>query len=242
MSRLPAGAQQPQAAGQYKKLLEHQTAAGNVQRLRRGREVDVLIGVARVAQVMRLPHCIGQCVGQQVAAGVQPLPHGLRQPGLCDTGGQGIDGHDAPCQQLAALRLQQGVGHAAAQQIALHLTVEDICLPLVEAGFPVLLIEKRHIQHAAAVHGPHLYQCAAAGDTAGGGVAGQHGPDAGVFAHGQLPDGALQRPILPPAGEVGQQIAQRGDAQLVQRLGPRFADALDIPDVGVKIGHGVRNR
>ena len=82
----------------------------------------------------------------------------------------------------------------------------------MEAGFPVLLIEKGNIQHAAVVHGPHLYQCAAAGDAAGGWVAGQHGPDAGVFA------------------------------QLLQGLGPRLADALDVPDVGVKIGHGVKSR
>ena len=204
--------------------------------------MDILVGIAHIAQVMGLPHLIGQCVRQQVTAGVQPLPHGLGQHGLADPGGQGVDGHDAARQQLPPLRLQHRIGHAAAQQVALHLAVEDICLPFVETGFPVVLIEKGYIQHAVAVHGPHLHQRAPSGDAAGGGVAGQHGPDAGVFTHRQLPDGTLQRPILPPAGKVGQQVAQRGDAQLLQGLGPCLADALDVPDVGVEIGHGVRSR
>ena len=237
---LPAGAQQLQAAGQHEKLLEHQTAAGDVQRLRRVGEVDVLIGIAGVAQVIGAAYLIRQYVRQQVAAGVQPLPHGLGQQGLADTGGQGIDGHDAARQQLPPLRLHHRIGHTAAQQVALHLTVEDIGLALVETGAAVILIEEGHIQRAAVVHGTHLHQRAAAGDAAGSGVTRQHGPHTGVFAHGQLPYGALQRPVLPAPGEVGQQILQCADAQLVQGIGAGLANALDIADVGVRMCHGVK--
>ena len=56
-----------------------------------------------------------------LGAGVQPLAGGPGHQPLGDSGGQGIDGHDAPGDLLPPLRLKQGVDHLLAPQIVLHL-------------------------------------------------------------------------------------------------------------------------
>lgn len=71
-----------------------------------------------------------------------------------------------------------------------------------------------------------------AGDAVGGGVGGDHGPDADILPLRQVTDGAGQGPILVGAGKVSDEITQGGDAQLLQSLGPCLSDALDIPHVG----------
>ena len=228
---LPAAPQQPEAAGQQEQLLESQTAPGLGQRLRRIGKMDVFVGVVDVAQAVLPPHLIRQYVRQQLPAGVQPLPHRLRQHQLADARRQGVDGHDAPCQVLAALRLQQRVHHLMTA-LALHLAVEDVDLPPVEAVFPVLLIEEHNVQRSCLVHGTGSDDGAAAGDAVGGGVGGDHGPDADILPLRQVTDGAGQGPILVGAGKVSDEITQGGDAQLLQSLGPCLSDALDIPHVG----------
>ena len=228
---LPAAPQQPEAAGQQEQLLESQTAPGLGQRLRRVGEVDVFVSIVDVAQVVLPPHLIRQHVRQQLPAGVQPLPHRLRQHQLADACRQGVDGHDAPCQVLATLRLQQRVHHLVTA-LALHLAVEDVDLAPMEAVFPVLLIEEHHIQRSCLVHGTGADDGAAAGDAVGGGVGGDHGPDADILPLRQVTDGAGQCPILVGAGKVSDEITQGGDAQLLQSLGPCLSDALDIPHVG----------
>ena len=200
--------------------------------------MDVLQREARVAQVVRPPYLVGQHVLRQVAALVQPLPHGLGHHDLGDARRQGVDGHDAPRQLLTALLFQQGVGHPAADTAALGSAVEDIRLAPVEGVFAVFLMEKRDVQHAALVHGAHLHHRLTAGDAVGGGLLRQHSAAAGVFPLRQVADGEQLRAILPAAGIVGDQVAQRADVQLFQRLGAGLAHALDEADIGVEIGHG----
>ena len=234
---LSGGAQQMEAAGQEEQLLEHHAAAGDLQRLGGGGEVDIFVGVAGVAQVVLLPHPIGQHILQQLAAGIQTLPHGAGEDQLADTGGEGVEGHDATGDLLLALFLDEGVDHLAAQEVALHLTVKDVGFSLVEGVFTVFLIEKDQIKAAAFVHGAALDQCASAADAVGSGVGSYHGLDAGVLAQDQLPNGAGQGAVLVATGEVGDEVLQRGDAQLVQRLGALLANAFDIADVGLQISH-----
>ena len=116
--------------------------------------------------------------------------------------------------------------------LALHLAVEDVDLPPMEAVFPVLLIEKYHIQRSRLVHGTGADDGAAAGDAVGGGVGGDHGPDADILPLRQVTDGAGQGPILVGAGKVSDEITQGGDAQLLQSLGPCLSDTFDISHVG----------
>ena len=228
---LPAAPQQPEAAGQQEQLLESQTASGLGQRLRRIGKMDVFVGVVDVAQAVLPPHLIRQYVRQQLPAGVQPLPHRLRQHQLADARRQWVDGHDAPRQLLAALRLQQGV-HQLMTALALHLAVEDVDLPPVEAVFPVLLIEEHNVQRSCLVHGTGSDDGAAAGDAVGGGIGGDHGPDTDVLPLRQVTDGAGQGPVLVGAGEIADEVTQGGDAQLLQRLGPCLSDPFDISHVG----------
>ena len=200
--------------------------------------MDVLQREACVAQVVRPPYLVGQHVLRQVAALVQPLPHGLGHHDLGDARRQGVDGHDASRQLLTALLFQQGVGHPAADTAALGSAVEDIRLAPVEGVFAVFLMEKRDVQHAALVHGAHLHHRLTAGDAVGGGLLRQHSAAAGVFPLRQVADGEQLRAILPAAGIIGDQVAQRADVQLFQRLGAGLAHALDEADIGVEIGHG----
>ena len=149
-------AQQLQPAGEQEQLLEGETAARRLQRLRRGGKVDVLIGEADVAQLVGAAHLVGQDVRQQLAAGVEPLPHGAREQQLADPGRQRVDGHDAPRQLPAPLRLEDGVDHLAAQARPLDAAIEDVRLAAVEAAFAVVLVEKRQLERAAVVDGARL--------------------------------------------------------------------------------------
>ena len=200
--------------------------------------MDVLVGEADVAQLMRPAHLVGQHVLRQVAALVQPLPHRTGHRGLVQPRRKVVDGHDAPGEQLLPLPLHQRIDHRPPLALTIGLAVEDIRLPLVKGGLAVFLIEKGDVQHAVLVHGPHLHQRPPAGDASAPGVLGHGGPDAGVFAGDQLPHRHGARSVLPAHGVVGDQVAQRPYAQLFQRFGPGLADALDIAHVRCQRRHG----
>ena len=229
--------QQLQAAGQQKQLLEHQPPPGHLQGLRRGGKVDVLICIVYITQLVGLPHLIRQHVRQQLPAGVQPLAGGPGHQPLGDSGGQGIDGHDAPGDLLPPLRLKQGVDHLLAPQIVLHLAEKDAHIPLVQGVPPVLHVEKHQVQRPAVVHHPGLGNGAASGNAIGRQVRRHHAPDAYALPGGQLPDGPDLGPVLIPPGEIGDQVPQGGNAQLFQGGGPGLADALDISHIGAQVCH-----
>lgn len=147
-----------QAAGQQEKLLKHQPPPRDLQRFGRGREVDIFICVVDITQIVFLPDIVGQHILQQFAALVQTLPHSAGHNQLGDTGGEGIKGHNAPCDLLLTLPLQQRVDHLTAQQVTLYLAIENISFALVEGVFAVFLIEKHQVQRAAIIHGAGFHQ------------------------------------------------------------------------------------
>ena len=142
MDHLPAGAEPLQPDGEEEQLLKGQPPPGQVQGLRALREVDVLIGVLDAAELMMLPHTVRQHVRQDVRAGVQPLADGPGQNQLADSGGKGIDGHDAAGDLPPPLRLHHRIGHLMPEEGALRPAIEDIGLSLVQAVFSHAWLKK----------------------------------------------------------------------------------------------------
>ena len=182
-------------------------------------------------------HLIRQHVRHQLPALVQPLPHGLLQQQLTDALRQRVHRHDPARQLVLPLWLHQGIYHLPPQEVALHLAAEHEAFANVEALLAVGLIEKRHVQYAGVIHRPHLHHRASARDAVAGGRTGDHGPAAGRLPHRKLRNGVDDAAVLIPPGKEADQLPQRGDAQLFQRLGPRFADALDVLHAGVQSRH-----
>ena len=199
--------------------------------------MDVLICIVYITQLVSLPHLIRQHVRQQLPAGVQPLPGYPGHQPLGDSGGQGIDGHDAPGDLLPPLRLEQGVDHLLAPQIVLHPAEKHIRLPHAQGAAQMLGVEKNQIHGPAVVHHPGLGDGAASGNAIGRQVRRHHTPDAYALPGGQLPDGPDLGPVLIPPGKIGDQVPQGGNAQLFQGGGPGLADALDVSHIGAQVCH-----
>ena len=177
--RVPPGAQPPQPQREEEQLLKGQPPPRQLQRLRRGGEVDVLIGEADVAEMMLLPHVVGQRVGQDAPAGVQPLPDGAGENELAHPGGEGIDRDDAPGLLAPARRFHHRVDHPAAVAGALGPAIKNVGLPGGQAALQPRLVEKRHVQRAGRVHRPQLYQLQPPPRPGQRGRRGHHGLHAG---------------------------------------------------------------
>ena len=186
---------------------------------------------------MRLARILGEEVGQIVGAGVEALTDGLIQQALAHAGGQRIDGHDAARDLIRALALEHRVRHLPAQQIALGLAVKDVFLAGVERVFEVGLVEISQIERGRFVHNAKLDEVEPLADVRELRLGRDDGADTGVLAGDKVGDAPVLPPVLVGAGEVGDQLAQIGDAQLLERLGALLADALDVLDVGGHVRH-----
>ena len=122
----PPESQQLQPNGEEEQLLKGQPPSGDVQRLGRFREVDILIGIVYPAEAVGLPHGVRQAVRQNVGAFVQAPPDGPGQQKLAHSGSEGVDRHDAAGELPAALRLHHGAGHGLPQEGTLGPAVENV--------------------------------------------------------------------------------------------------------------------
>ena len=143
-----------------------------------------------------MPYLVGEDVGQDVGAGVQPLPHGPGKYQLADPGGEGVDGDDAAGALLPSLRLHHGGGHLPPPGGTLCLAVKVVGLPLDQAVFQPGLIEKSDVQHAGLVHRSDLYQIHSLADVGYGGRRGNHGRNACALAVLELGDAPGLPPVL----------------------------------------------
>ena len=150
--------------------------------------MDVLIGVADAAEVVRLPDLIRQGVRQNVGALVQPLADGPGQHQLAHPRRQGVDGYDAARHLPAVRRLHHRGSHLPAQEVPLRPAVENIRFSLAEVVFQPGLVEEGHIQHAGVIHGPDLDEVHALADVGDSGGRSDHGGHAGALAGDQVRD------------------------------------------------------
>ena len=235
MDGLPAVPQPLEADGEQKQLLKSQPPPGQVQGFRALREVDVLIGVFRAAEVVFLPHAVGKHIRKNGGAGVQPLADGSGQNELAHPCRQGIDGHDAAREFPPPLCFHDGARHGLAEEIPLRLAVEDVRFSLAQVVFQPRLVEEGHIQHAGLVHGPDLHQIHSLADVGHRGGRRDHSRHTGGLAGDQFGNLLCLGAVVIPPGEPGDQVPERANAQLVQGLGPLLADALDKTDVSIQV-------
>ena len=219
---VPAGPHHGNAEGIQEKLFEYQPLPGQLQSFRRSGPVDLRIGGAQRHEVLhQVP---GQIVRQLL------LLHGLKDQILQRLGGepfgQGIDRDHAARHHRRSVQ-------------PFHHGVEDLLSLFVPGQSSVKAVGLAGLQifaHPWLVEPGDPDLCGAVGDAAAGGVetapdvAGpwlgdHHGGKAPGLSGNQLGDGAELRPVLIGPREIGDQILQRADPQLLQQRGLGTAHA-----------------
>ena len=191
-----------------------------------------------MAQLQLPPDLVRQGVRQELLAGGKALLHGLYQGQLADSGGEGVDGHNPACLQPLPLPLHDGVCHGAFPSRRLRPAEKDVGFPRVEVVLPVSLVEEGDVQSPRLVHRPELYQLQALADAVQSGRSGGQGLHTGVLPVNQVLDFLIGPPVVVGPGEIGDQVPESPDAQLLQSFGPLLPDALDVADVSGQIRHG----
>ena len=235
-----AGPEHGKADGEDEELLKHQPVSGDVQGREVRRVVDGVVGGLGVAQAVLRPQRRGQHLRQGPAAGVQGLEHRLGDQLVGHAGGQAVDRHDPPCGDAGVLRLlHHGVGHLVAQVVAGEGAVEDIGLAVDQIVLHITLVEEHQIQGRGLVGHPHLHQIQALADARQPGMGDDHGLETGRGVRLQLRDGDHAAAVLVGPGEIGDEVVQGVDAEVVELLRPGLADALEIAHGIEKLRHGV---
>ena len=232
-------AQELEAEREQEKLFERKAAArGGEGFVVRG-EVDVFVGKAGVAELIGEANVFGQNVGQLVDTGGKTLLDGLAEHRLANARGERVDGHDAAGDLVRALALKEGIGHLRAARRTLGTAEEDVGVAGVEGVFEVGLVEIGELKRASLVDGAELDEVEPLANARELGLARDDGADTSILAGDEVGDLLVRAAVVVGAGKVGKEGAQVGDAEFGERLGARFAHALDIADIGVERRHAV---
>ena len=174
-----------------------------------------------------------------VDAGGEALLDGLAEHRLADARGERVDGHDAAGDLVRALALKEGIGHLRAARRTLGTAEEDVGVAGVEGVFEVGLVEIGKFKRAGFVDCAELDEVEPLANARELGLARDDGADTGILAGDEVGDLLVRAAVVVGAGKVGKEGAQVGDAEFGERLGARFAHALDIADIGVERRHAV---
>ena len=153
--------------------------------------------------------------------------------------GERVDGHDAAGDLVRALALKERIGHLRAARRTLGTAEEDVSVAGVEGVFEVGLVEIGKFKRAGLVDGAELDKVEPLANAREPGLARDDGADTGILAGDEVGDLLVRAAVVVGAGKVGKEGAQVGDAEFGERLGARFAHALDIADIGVERRHAV---
>ena len=208
---------------QHQELLEDQPAPGDVQVPGGPGEVDVLQGVAQVAQLVLLPDGLGEGVVDGLGQQLQGRPYGGGDHPGGEPGGGGVHRHH---RQGLALRQELGGAHLPAQQGAGDLAPEQVGLPLPEEGGDVPVVEKGEGQVCLPVGDLQLVEGHALADPGLAGGAQHLAPDHRHLPQGGGGDGDLDAPVLVGPGVQPQQVPCGGGPQLPVEGGPLRPHAL----------------
>jgi len=140
---------------------------------------------------------------------------------------------------MRALALEEGIGHLWAAGRTLGAAIEYIGFAGVECIFEVRLVEIGELERTGLVDDAELDEVKPLADTREFCFASDDGADAARFAGNKVGDLLVRAAVVVGAGKVGKEGAQVGDAEFGERLGARFAHALDIADIGVERRHAV---
>ena len=221
-----------QSAGEDKQLFKHKTPPRQLQRAEIGGEVDVLIGIAGLYEPVSFPHGLGQDLRQQFSAAVEALADTLHHGPLIQSGAETVDRHDPPGNAVFhAFPFIDRIDHAAARALHFDLAVEDAAVPAVKIVFHVGLIKIGYVEFSALVHDAKTDQIqtpADAGELRR--VGNEHRYAHALTVLGES-DGLILTPVLVAPRKKGDQVIERIDAELVERLRLFLPDAFDITDV-----------
>ena len=98
---------------------------------------------------------------------------------------------------------------------------------------------ERELKRAGLVDGAELDKVEPLANARELGLARDDGADTGILAGDEVGDLLVRAAVVVGAGKVGKEGAQVGDAEFGERLGARFAHALDIANIGVERRHAV---
>ena len=232
-------AQELEAEREQEKLFERKAAARGGEGFVVCGEVDVFVGKAGVAELVGEADVLRKDVRKFVDAGGEALFDGLIEHRLADARGERVDGHDAAGDLVRALALKEGIGHLRAARRTLGTAEEDVGVAGVEGVFEVGLVEIGKFKRAGLVDGAELDKVEPLANAREPGLARDDGADTGILAGDEAGDLLVRAAVVVGAGKVGKEGAQVGDAEFGERLGARFAHALDIADIGVERCHAV---
>ena len=202
--------------------------------------MDVLIGIARRAELVFVRDAVRQPVRQPALGQVQRLAHGGAHRVLRKSGGEAVDRNYPPSHPP---EVGQPVEHRVRHRdkAALHLrpAVENIALALAELVLQIGLVEKGQL------HGARLVHCAEAQEIQTAAYAAQlrlradDRLDADQVPVRQLgyPDKA--RPVLVCAREKRNKTGEVVDAQPPKGPRPRLANSLDVSQFRSELWHYV---
>ena len=185
-------------------------------------------GVLRPGQLMFPADGRGQRLPDLPGAQRHRLPGKLEHQVIGNSGGQGIDGDNAPGDGLPVRPLEYRVGHGAAASHLLDRAVKNIFLPRLDGPLDIALVEKREPQTAAVVHDLDPDQLQPAPDAGQDRRLGRQGADAAFALQGGGADGPDLPAVLVVFWEKMQKIPRLTQAQLFQLLPPGLSDAGEL--------------
>ena len=203
------------ADAQAQQLLKDQPPAGPLHRLPGGGMVNQLQGLPQRTEAVFLPHPLRQRFGdggQEGQSGGDILPN----PPAAEAGGEGIDGGKA----AGIPRVDSGVGHLPAGQRALHQPIEEVFLPLLQAGHCIFSVKKGQSKGVLSIHPQEPLGGEALPEHPLRLLPPQNGPYRLLFLQDAFPDGdgLAQVHIVP--GDMAQELLHGGDPQLLVELHP----------------------
>ena len=232
-----AFAQELETEREQEKLFERKAAARGGEGFVVCGEVDVFVGKAGVTELVDEADVLRKDVRKFVDAGGKALFDGLIEHRLADARGERVDGHDAAGDLVRALALKEGIGHLRAARRTLGTAEEDVGVAGVKGVFEVGLVEIGELKCAGFVDGAELDKVEPLANARELGLARDDSADTGILAGDEVGDLLVRTAVVVGAGKVGKEGAQVGDAEFGERLGARFAHALDIADIGVERRH-----
>ena len=230
-----------EGTGEEKQLFKDKALSRLIQCMRVRRKMNILVRLPGIRQTVLFPYGRGQKFGKTAQAAVQPLPDTLSYGALLQPADHAVDrdnpagdGH-APGGEI--LRLKDRIGQAPAGPFDLHLPIKAVALPASELILHITLVEPGDGHFRTVVKGAYTYQVEAAADAGEAGLVGNHGRDADRFAVLHQRDGPDAAAVLIAPGEIGDEIEQRKDAELVQSLRPLLSDPPDTSYVSAERFH-----
>ena len=140
-----AGPHQGKTCGKYEKFFENQPFFRHFRLGHGGRLMDGRVGPVRAQDAVGRAHLRWNDLRRRIADG-QRLPHRFEHGGIGKAGRQRVNGqHPAGGNGLGIQRLKDRIGHAVADKIAGHRTVENIFMSVLQLLCYILIIKEGQI-------------------------------------------------------------------------------------------------